>query len=72
MFWMDTTKKEPTPIYVVDINKPPLPPPMRIFCCTVLGGEHETDLSKRQTEAWERYIKLYGETLKTAQFVAQC
>ena len=63
--WLfDTTKSEPTPVYEVDITKPPIPPPPRMFSETFLSGGQETDLSRRTTQAWKQYIDKYGEAIR--------
>lgn len=52
-------KNEP---YVVDITKPPLPPPGREI--DVLG---ETEQSILKNAAWHKYIKEYDDTLKASR-----
>ena len=49
--------------FIVDISKPPIFPPCRTIKCGI-GGDYETKESKQRTEAWERYIKKYGEALE--------
>lgn len=57
----DTVYDDVTP-YVVDTTKPPIFPPGRVF---VLGifGERQTDLSRRQSEAWDAYAREYEKKL---------
>lgn len=62
-FLGDDTIGLPVTPYVVDVDKPPIAPPGRIIQSYWLGDE-ETDLSKRQTKEWEKYIQEYQSALK--------
>ena len=48
--------------YKVDITKPPLSPPSRIFKEGLFSSK-ETKESCERTEAWNEYIKLYDEAI---------
>lgn len=49
--------------YIVDISKPPIPPPCRIFKDGLFGSK-ETNESVEQTKRWNLYIKEYSDSLK--------
>ena len=65
MFWNLFKKKvkKKDYEYIVDITKPPIPPP----CRTIYDGvfsRGETKYSKQRTLDWSDYIKEYGNTRK--------
>lgn len=67
----DPTRKIPTPVFVVDVTKFPIFPPNQEVWSTYIPfcGDlnTETDFSRRQTAAWNEYIKAYGEAYGEAR-----
>ena len=61
--WFDPTIYEPTPVYIVDISKPPIFPPSVFYYEGAFALE--TDFSVRARAAWREYMKEYKIHMKT-------
>lgn len=59
----DASVYDPTPVFEVDITKPPIGPPSRVFR-PGFGANLQTDLSKRTNRAWDEYNKKYRKALE--------
>lgn len=57
--------RQPIGPFVVDLSKPPIPPPNLVMIGGLWSGG-ETKWSKRQQAAWDEYIEAYGEARRAA------